>query len=123
MRYFDRILSEVLDKTTAKDGVPVKKKGLQGQALYNAMKRRFNEIGDQKEDGADEQEMDRRWKAFDALATEDNKEEFLAFEKRIAIDNRYDKKFVKALEHRAHQGDNLILWMLRLLVNKAQTGG
>ncbi|MFA5766577.1 MAG: hypothetical protein WC919_01470 [Candidatus Paceibacterota bacterium] len=119
MRYFERILSEVLGKdVVAKNDVPTKKNGLQGQALYNAMKRRFNEIGDQKEDGADEQEMDRRWRAFDALATEDNKEEFMAFEKRIAIDNQHNKKFVKALEHRAHQGDNLIIWMLRLLISK-----
>ena len=121
MRYFDRMLSEALDE--AVDPPKAKrKKGLHGQRLYDEMKRRFEDIGDQKEDGADEQELDRRWQAFDDLATEDNMEEFQAFEKKIADENRHNKKFIKALEHRAHKGDNLVTWMLRHLVNKAQSG-
>jgi hypothetical protein len=126
MRYFDRLLYEALDnidpsKVGAKIGDKVReekpRKSLRGQKLYDEMKRIYNRAGKAKGE-----ERDKLFDEAEALKTETNAAEFQKCYDRICEDNRDNKEFAKALEDRSHRGDNLATWMLRHLVNKAQSG-
>ena len=118
MRHFDRILAEELADDPSDDTAPSKdEKGLRGQKLYDEMKRLYNLAGKTKGE-----ERDRWRKEAEALKTEDNTAEWLRCFNRIREDNRGNKEFAKALEDWSHEGDNLATWMLRHLVNKAQSG-
>lgn len=130
MRYFDRLLSEALNnadpqKVGKKIGDKVRKKrktrgelkGLTGRKLQDALKDRIDDAGKDPDDAL---ATEKAWDAVDELMTDDNAEEFKKYYAEIAEKNKDNKNFKKALRHRASRGDNLVLWMLKYLVQKSQ---
>ena len=128
MRYFDRVLSETLaatvepadgKKTKPEDKKRKTRKVLKGELLYDEMKRIMNLAG---KEGLDQLEREKYWAELHKLKTEDNAEQFRKCFDKIAEENKGNKHFQQALTVRAHMGDNLVLWMLRYLIHKAESG-
>ena len=93
MRYFDRILSEELSKEESRE---------------------FNDLLNDLRKDKNNQQLLRKLYGF----KEKHPEEFGEWVKN----NRDNPDFKEAVEQAAHSGDNLVTWMLRHLVQKAQSG-
>ena len=107
MRYFDIMLSEALNAPE-----------LTGDALYAEIERLFGMWGKEK----DPVKKDAIADEVRALQTDNNKDEWEQSVKKIGDRNIGNKQFKKAMKSKARRGDSLAIWMLKHLIQKAESG-